>query len=482
MKLKTLAVDNHPLMLKFLEKSIQSDGHEIKTAEDGLQALAILNTYTPDVMFIDMVMPYIDGEKLLRIIRSRPSLESVYTVILSGMDADVNQTGADAFIPKTSFGKMNEHVKSILDHVILKKQNAGEGVSGKIIYDLQKSREVVQVTRELFLSKRHLEIIFNNMAEAILELVKDSIIVTANKAAVRLLGVSEEELLATDFFSYFSEMDKEKLKQQLAAQETKKNAAGDIIVTINKKRLSAKIFPVETENGNTMIAILNDVTDVDAYEKKIHVRDEKIKLIAANTSDIFFITDTDMKLSYVSPSIRKLTGYGQDEIKAIEMENLFAPLSYNKLRQMDLKEMSPKRLELCMKKKDGTNLWIEIVISQIKDNDGVFSGIIGILRDIAGKKKEEAKRLYHEKLKGVLEMARAACHELGQPLQIIKGNTEMLQMDLEKEGKSYEEIENIISELDRMTVILQKLRRITKYVSREYINGKPIVDIEKSSG
>ena len=61
---KILVVDNDRIMLRFIAKLLEKEGHEVETAEDGLNALDILKTYTPDFIFVDLVMPNIDGRML----------------------------------------------------------------------------------------------------------------------------------------------------------------------------------------------------------------------------------------------------------------------------------------------------------------------------------------------------------------------------------------------------------------------------------
>ena len=61
-----LVVDNHPVVLKFMSRLLEKHGHRVWTAEDGLAALDILKTLTPHIIFIDLVMPNISGDKLCR--------------------------------------------------------------------------------------------------------------------------------------------------------------------------------------------------------------------------------------------------------------------------------------------------------------------------------------------------------------------------------------------------------------------------------
>ena len=48
MKKKILVVDNHPVILKYMTHLLEKQGHQAMTAEDGLSAVDILETYVPD--------------------------------------------------------------------------------------------------------------------------------------------------------------------------------------------------------------------------------------------------------------------------------------------------------------------------------------------------------------------------------------------------------------------------------------------------
>ena len=80
---KILTVDNDPFILEFLKDLLSQEGHEVLTAEDGLRAVDILEHEIPDTIFVDLIMPNIDGKRLCKIIRSMRRLENVYLVVLS---------------------------------------------------------------------------------------------------------------------------------------------------------------------------------------------------------------------------------------------------------------------------------------------------------------------------------------------------------------------------------------------------------------
>jgi len=111
MKKKILVVDDDRVVLKFISKLLTREGHEVVTAEDGFAALTLLATFTPDIIFFDLIMPKIDGSKLIQIVRSMPQLKDCYLVIISAavaeIDFDFDQTGADSYIAKGPFNSMS---------------------------------------------------------------------------------------------------------------------------------------------------------------------------------------------------------------------------------------------------------------------------------------------------------------------------------------------------------------------------------------
>ena len=158
MKKKILVVDNHPVILKFMTQLLEKEGYQVLAAEDGLSALDILKTYIPDVVFTDLIMPNISGEKLCQIIRRMPKLKDVYVVVLSAIAAeqkqDVTSFGADVCIAKGPFNNMVETIRISLVQLDL---GPSVALPGQIIGlgDIAPR----QITEELLSVKRHFEVI-----------------------------------------------------------------------------------------------------------------------------------------------------------------------------------------------------------------------------------------------------------------------------------------------------------------------------------
>ena len=261
MSKKILVVDNHPVVLKFMTELLEKEGHQVRTADTGLEALDILRNFIPDVIFIDLIMPNIDGKKFCQIIRKMPKLNDVFLVVLSAIAAeqDVNFTefGANACIAKAPFNRMAKYIHNVMDRW-------GATPSASLTDQVMGLSDVFprHITEELLFVKRHFEAILSTMSEGILEVTSEGRIVYANPAAIALIGILEETLLASNFTDLFKETDSQLIKNQLVAiHNQSKTIIRDFPITINGKQILLDILPVMDERHRTIVIILNDVSD-----------------------------------------------------------------------------------------------------------------------------------------------------------------------------------------------------------------------------
>ena len=266
---KILVVDNHPVMLKFMTNLLEKKGHEVVTAQDGLSALDILNNYIPDIMFVDLVMPNIVGEKLCRIIRNMPGMSDLYLIILSGIAAekkiDFAELGANACIAKGPFNKMAEHVLFALEQSDLVPPG---GVTDRVI-GIEDIFER-EVSRELLSSRRHLERILDNMSEGILELNPEARIVYANSAAVSLIGLPEEKILSLYFVYLFNAMHRGEITALIeGAGDTQNSIGEDSPLILNGKRILLNILQAKDEKQKSLIIIMNDISERKRMEAQL---------------------------------------------------------------------------------------------------------------------------------------------------------------------------------------------------------------------
>ena len=81
---RILVVDDHPDAVEALSMQLQVAGHEVRTANDGIEAMKIGETFRPQVVLLDLGMPKMDGYETVRSMRRRPWGARALIVALTG--------------------------------------------------------------------------------------------------------------------------------------------------------------------------------------------------------------------------------------------------------------------------------------------------------------------------------------------------------------------------------------------------------------
>ncbi len=103
-----MVIDDSLVIRKILETCLHRAGYEVKSFEDGVQALLWLNSSEarlPASHFIDLGLPKLDGYEVIRLLKARPALEHTILVILSRRDGVLDRlkgrlVGAHAYLTK----------------------------------------------------------------------------------------------------------------------------------------------------------------------------------------------------------------------------------------------------------------------------------------------------------------------------------------------------------------------------------------------
>jgi two-component system, OmpR family, alkaline phosphatase synthesis response regulator PhoP len=118
---KTIVIaDDEPHVLRSLEFILKKQGYIVVTAVNGEDALEKVKSNDPDLVFLDIQMPRMDGNSVLRHLREDPKYQDLYIVMITakGQEADrLNslESGANEYVTKPySPRKLIGRVKEIL--------------------------------------------------------------------------------------------------------------------------------------------------------------------------------------------------------------------------------------------------------------------------------------------------------------------------------------------------------------------------------
>ena len=102
---RILIVDDEPNIVTSLEFLMRGDDYDVRVARDGEEALRLAESFRPDVVLLDVMMPQRSGFEVCRRLRENPALGDMKIVMLTakGRDAEKDKglhLGANAYVTK----------------------------------------------------------------------------------------------------------------------------------------------------------------------------------------------------------------------------------------------------------------------------------------------------------------------------------------------------------------------------------------------
>ncbi|MFT4996673.1 MAG: twitching motility two-component system response regulator PilG [Flavobacteriales bacterium] len=103
--LKVMVVDDSKTIRRTAETLLKQEGCQVFTAEDGFDALAKIADSSPDIIFVDIMMPRLDGYQTCALIKNNSTFKQTPVVMLSSKDGLFDKAkgrivGSDNYLTK----------------------------------------------------------------------------------------------------------------------------------------------------------------------------------------------------------------------------------------------------------------------------------------------------------------------------------------------------------------------------------------------
>jgi twitching motility two-component system response regulator PilG len=104
-KLRILVIDDSATIRRSAESMLANQGYEVITAENGFEALSKITRHHPDLIFVDIMMPRLDGYQTCAIIKNNAEFRHTPVVMLTSKDglfdmARGRVVGSDQYLTK----------------------------------------------------------------------------------------------------------------------------------------------------------------------------------------------------------------------------------------------------------------------------------------------------------------------------------------------------------------------------------------------
>jgi PAS domain S-box-containing protein len=221
-------------------------------------------------------------------------------------------------------------------------------------------------------------------------------------------------------------------------------------------------------------------------EKALQEGEAKYRFLTEKMNDIIWTADLGFRVTYISPSIEKVLGFTPQERMGQLPNQTMTPKSYTNALYLLSKELmreqeegiDPGRtimLELEYYHKNGSLVWMESIVSAIRDERDNLMGIHGVSRDITERKRAEEEKMQLEtqlsqaqKMESIGTLAGGIAHDFNNILSAIIGFSELALNDVTDPIKIRREINEVLKAGDRAKDLVRQILTFSRKTDATY--------------
>jgi PAS domain S-box-containing protein len=254
-------------------------------------------------------------------------------------------------------------------------------------------------------------------------------VVDANAAASQFYGWSHEELVGRSV----ADINVLSLSQLLAHMRRVSDGEKEHFYfqhrTASGEVREVEVFSsaVDLAGRRLLYSIVYDLTQRLQAERALEASEARYRALMSEASDAFFISDAQHRLVDVNARACELTGYAEDQLLRMRMDDLMQPedLTRLPLRVEELRAGHTVLQERRLIRKGGEVVHVEISAKMLEDGR-----IQAIARDVTERRRLEEQLRQSQKMEAIGQLTGGIAHDLNNVLSIVLANAELLRQGL----------------------------------------------------
>ena len=262
-----MVIDNDFFFVEFLGEALEKRGYKVIKGYDGKEAITKLKEGPVDVLFLDDIMPKIDGPTVIRFIRESFPEHSFPIVAVSATfierGEEIDEIGADLYFAKGPLEQMSEQIDRLLDK--LEGQNQANGTTTNFFATGNLNPR--SSTSELVETLNFQKAIINHIGVGVLVVDRDAKVINCNPMVLKLTGRPEHDVLNNPITHLFPSQEKAEIITKLKAvaqNRALKKLYLDVIIGFRRVGLVFSILKIGDKIEGWIIAM----EDLNQWEEQ----------------------------------------------------------------------------------------------------------------------------------------------------------------------------------------------------------------------
>ncbi len=258
MSKRALIIDDDFFFVEFLAEILQERGYEIVKGNDGKEGISKLEEGSFDLIFVDLIMPKIDGRQFIAFVRRKyPDatfpIIAISTSLIEHLE-DIGDIGADYYLAKGPVEAMAGQVNHLMER--LERQSFPDQENETLLEpDNLYPR---QITGELIENINFQRAIFESIGMGIMVIDRDARIIASNSLALEIMNRPLEEVLNQTITSLFPPNEKARLVKtlkEIIKNQTLKKLIFTAIINAQEIQVIVSVLRVNSQIAGWIIVM-----------------------------------------------------------------------------------------------------------------------------------------------------------------------------------------------------------------------------------
>ena len=428
-------IDDESDVREILAETLAFYGHQVLQATGGEEGLEVVRRAHPDLVFLDLRMPGMNGYQVLEALRKDEATRGVPVILLTALNDSHS---------------MVEGFRKGANDYMTKPFNADE-----LLARVDVQLRIKRLEREVRESEARYRALFERSADPMVLLDEAGLIAQANDAAVALVGAGPERLLGACILDLISLSGRPEFESAVfgAFEGSQIPIFESRLVLLEGRPLPVDVdlHPIDVGGRRHLLLHLRDMR----WRRATHAWSE---MILRYIGDAIFITEGRGIILLASHSAADLTGYPREEIIGLDISRLHPPEVAHQWQEEilpDLREGEPRAYEGLLRQKDGRTICVEWAIALFFVDGENY--LIGVARDLTDRKQLEEQLRQAQKMQAVGQLAGGIAHDFNNLLQVVTGYCELLLANLSPDDLFRRQVGEIKKAGDRAASLTRQL-------------------------